>query len=479
MVPDYLTIAEAAALIERRELSPVELVDSRLDRIARLDGKLNSFIRVLADTARAEARAAEAEIAAGRYRGPLHGIPIGLKDIYETAGVATTGHSKVMQDHVPKADAFSVKKLRDAGAIVMGKLATHEFALGGPSFDLPWPPARNPWDTTRFTGGSSSGTGASVAAGLVLGGTGSDTGGSIRGPAAYCGLAGIKPTYGLISRMGILPLAFSLDHAGPLAWNAEDCAILLQAMAGHDPADPASADHPIPDYRAALAGGVKGMRIGLVRHFYERDNEANAATREAIAAAAQTLGTLGCTVRELTLSPLADWAACGMAIMQSEAYAIHEANLRTRFTDYGEIFRDRMALAGLDHRRRLRAGSAPPARADPRARPGDGRSRSGDDRGGAERGAANRRGAQIRDPRTAEPDDSVQRDRQPGDVGVLRLCRRRAALVVPDRRQALPTMRWCCAWRTPMSRRRRGGRGGRICSYLAFGSMRRRVRVSR
>src|SRR5436305_1793856 len=206
MVPEHLTIAEAARLIETRELSPVELLESRLDRISRFDGRLNAFIRLLADDARKEARTAETEIAAGRYKGPLHGIPIGLKDIYETAGIPTTGHSKVMQDHVPKADAFSVKRLRDAGAIVMGKLATHEFAFGGPSFDLPWPPARNPWDTTRFTGGSSSGTGASVAAGLVLGGTGSDTGGSIRGPAAFCGLAGIKPTYGLISRAGILPL---------------------------------------------------------------------------------------------------------------------------------------------------------------------------------------------------------------------------------------------------------------------------------
>jgi aspartyl-tRNA(Asn)/glutamyl-tRNA(Gln) amidotransferase subunit A len=347
MVPDFLTIAAAARLIEQRELLPVELVDSRLARIEKLDGQLHSFIRVLADQARADARAAETEIKAGRYRGPLHGIPIGLKDIYETAGVATTGHSKVMQDHVPKADAFSVTRLRDAGAIVMGKLATHEFAFGGPSFDLPWPPARNPWDTTRFTGGSSSGTGAAVAAGLVLAGTGSDTGGSIRGPAAFCGLAGIKPTYGLISRRGILPLGFSLDHAGPMAWTAEDCAILLQAMAGHDPADPGSANHPIPDYRAALRGDVKGLRIGLIRHFYERDNEANAATRQAIDAAAKTLAGLGCSVRDVTLSPLADWAACGVTIMLSEAYAIHEANLRSRFTDYGEIFRDRMVLAGL------------------------------------------------------------------------------------------------------------------------------------
>src|SRR6267143_46 len=289
MVPDYLTIAEAARLIEKRELSPVELVDSRLDRIARLDGQLHGFIRVLADAARHEARATEAEIAAGKYRGPLHGIPIGLKDIYETAGVATTGHSKVMQDHVPQKDAFSVKRLRDAGAIVMGKLATHEFALGGPSFDLPWPPARNPWDTDRFTGGSSSGTGASVAAGLVLGGTGSDTGGSIRGPAALCGLAGLKPSYGRISRIGILPLAFSLDHAGPMAWTAEDCGLLLQGMAGPDPEDPGSINRPIPDFTAELGKGVKGLRIGVVRHFYERDNEANTATRQAIDAAAKTL----------------------------------------------------------------------------------------------------------------------------------------------------------------------------------------------
>ena len=347
MVPDFLTIAEAAKLIEKRELSPVELTQSRLDRIAKLDGQLHSFIRVLADEAHASARIAENEIAAGRYKGPLHGIPLGLKDIYETKGVPTTGHSKVMQDHVPTADAYSVTKLREAGCVVMGKLATHEFAFGGPSFDLPWPPARNPWDTTRFTGGSSSGTGAAVPAGLVLGGTGSDTGGSIRGPAAYCGLAGIKPTYGLISRRGILPLAFSLDHAGPMAWTAEDCAVMLQAMAGHDPVDPASANRPIPDYRKALSGDVKGLRIGLIRHFYTTDNEANAATRDAIDAAAKKYEEMGASVREITLSPLAEWASCGVLIMMCEAYAIHEANLRTRFTDFGEIFRDRMALAGL------------------------------------------------------------------------------------------------------------------------------------
>jgi aspartyl-tRNA(Asn)/glutamyl-tRNA(Gln) amidotransferase subunit A len=347
MVPDYLTIAEAGALISKRELSPVELVESRLERIERLDGELHSFIRVLREPALAAARSAEAEIMAGHWRGPLHGIPVGLKDIYETKGVATTGHSKVLIDHVPRQDATSVRRLTEAGAIVLGKLATHEFAFGGPSFDLPWPPARNPWDTTRFTGGSSSGTGAAVAAGLVLGGTGSDTGGSIRGPAAFCGLAGLKPSYGRISRAGILPLAFSLDHAGPMAWTAEDCAIMLGAMAGHDPADPASANRPVPDYRAALSGDVKGLRIGLIRHFYETDNPANEATQEGIAAAAKVLEHLGCSVREIRLSPLADWAACGILIMLAEGYAIHEVNLRQRFTDYGEAFRDRMALAAL------------------------------------------------------------------------------------------------------------------------------------
>jgi aspartyl-tRNA(Asn)/glutamyl-tRNA(Gln) amidotransferase subunit A len=347
MIPDFLTIAEAGALIAKRELSPVELVESRLSRIEQLDRTLHCFIRVMGEEARTAARTAEAEIMAGRSHGPLSGIPIGLKDIYETKGVPTTAHSKVLIDHVPQQDATSVRLLTEAGAIVVGKVATHEFAFGGPSFDLPWPPPRNPWDTSRFTGGSSSGTGAAVAAGLVLGGTGSDTGGSIRGPAAFCGLAGLKPSYGRISRAGILPLAFSLDHAGPMAWTAEDCAIMLQAMAGYDPADPASAARPVPDYQAALSREVKGLRIGLVRHFYETDNPANEATRQGIAAAVNVFEDLGCSVRELRLSPLADWAACGIVIMLAEGYAIHEATLRERFVDYGEAFRDRMALAAL------------------------------------------------------------------------------------------------------------------------------------
>src|SRR5205807_6258906 len=247
MSAELPTIAAAAQLIASRALSPVELTRSCLARIEALDGRLNSFLLVRAEAALAEAAAAEAEIARGDYRGPLHGIPIAHKDIVETAGIRTTAHSKLLRDFVPQRDATIVRRLAAAGTILLGKTATHEFAMGGPSFDLPWPPARNPWNTDHFTGGSSSGTGAAVAAGFILGGSGSDTGGSIRLPAAYCGVTGLKPTYGRVSRYGVLPLAYSLDHVGPLAWSAEDCAILLQAMAGHDPADPASADIAVPD----------------------------------------------------------------------------------------------------------------------------------------------------------------------------------------------------------------------------------------
>ncbi len=347
MIPDFLTIADAARLIEKRELSPVELVENKLQRIQKYDKHINSFIHVMVDQAYTAARIAQAEIAAGNYKGPLHGIPLGLKDMYETAGIPTTAHSKILQNYIPTNDAHVVKKLKESGAIIVGKLATHEFAIGGPSFDLPWPPARNPWDTNHFTGGSSSGSGAAVAAGFVLGSAAGDTGGSIRSPAAACGLVGIKPTYGLISRTGILPLAYSLDHAGPIAWTTEDCAILLQAMAGYDSIDPVSVNRPIPNYRSALTGNVTGVRVGLLRHFYTADNKANTETCDAIEAAAKKLEEMGCIVNEITLSPLSEWAACGTIIMLAEAYAIHESNLRERFTDFGVIFRDRMALAGL------------------------------------------------------------------------------------------------------------------------------------
>ncbi len=342
---EILSIAEAARRITARQLSPVELAKSHLDRITRLNPALDAFLLVTEERALADARAAEARQMSGTLRGKLDGIPIAHKDIYNTAGIRTTAHSRLLEHNVPARDAHTVKKWADAGTVMLGKLATHEFAFGGPSFDIPWPPARNPWNREHFTSGSSSGTGAAVAAGLILGGTGSDTGGSIRGPAALCGIAGIKPTYGLSSRAGILPLAFTLDHAGPMAWTAQDCALLLQGMAGHDPADPASVDRPVPDFTAEIGKGVKGLRIGVVRHFFETDHRASDATRAGIDAAMDFFRKEGAEVRDITLSPAADWHAVGYLIMITEAFTLHAPWLRERFTDYGELFRDRVVLA--------------------------------------------------------------------------------------------------------------------------------------
>jgi aspartyl-tRNA(Asn)/glutamyl-tRNA(Gln) amidotransferase subunit A len=342
---EVLTIAEAGRRIAARKLSPVELAKSHLERIKRLDPALNAFLLVTEERALADAKAAEARQMSGSLRGALDGIPIAHKDIYCTAGIRTTAHSRLLEKNVPARDAHTVKKWADAGTVMLGKLATHEFAFGGPSFDVPWPPARNPWNREHFTAGSSSGTGAAVAAGMILGGTGSDTGGSIRGPAALCGIAGIKPTYGLSSRAGILPLAFTLDHAGPMAWTAEDCALLLQGMAGHDPEDPASVDRPVANFTAELGKGVKGLRIGVVRHFFETDHPVSPATKAGIDAAMDFFRKEGAEVRDIKLSPAADWHAVGYLIMISEAFTLHAPWLRERFADYGELFRDRVALA--------------------------------------------------------------------------------------------------------------------------------------
>ncbi len=344
MIP---TIAEASRLLASRQLSPVELTRRCLDRIARYDGALHSFLCLTEDRAMADAKAAEARLVRGERRGPLDGIPIGHKDIYGTAGIATTAHSKLLQGWVPEHDATTVRKLAEAGTVMLGKLATHEFAFGGPSFDLPWPPARNPWNPDHFTSGSSSGTGAAVAAGLILGGTGSDTGGSIRGPAALCGVVGIKPTYGLCSRAGILPLAFSLDHAGPLAWTTEDCALLLQAMAGYDPLDPASADRPVPDYAATIEAGVKGLRIGVARRWHEQERPVSDAVRQGIERTEAIWRAAGAEVRDVVLPPLVDFQAANFIILVSEAFSLHEPWMRERFGDYGLRLRSRMAFGAL------------------------------------------------------------------------------------------------------------------------------------
>ena len=344
----YLTIGAAAPLIAAGELSPVALTRAYLDRIAAVDGRLDSYVTLTAERALAQARAAEAEIAAGQYRGPMHGIPIALKDLYDTAGIRTTAMSRVTPDRVPDEDATTVAKLDAAGAILLGKLAMHEFALGGPDFTSLFPPARNPWNTEHMPGGSSSGSGAAVAAGLCMGALGSDTGGSIRGPAALCGIAGIKPTFGRVSNYGVVPLSWSQDHCGPMTWTVEDCAIMLQVIAGYDPKDPTTAAVPVPDYLASLRDGVRGLTVGVPRqYFYEAapgvDPQVIAAAERGLA----TLSELGAEIREVTIPHIGYAQAANQVIMMSEAYSYHEANLKTRRQDYGELVRQRFLLGGL------------------------------------------------------------------------------------------------------------------------------------
>ena len=264
----YLTIHETGALLRSRQLSPVELTRAFLERIDRLDGTLHAYITVLPEPAMAAARVAEAEMRRGDYKGPLHGIPIALKDLYDTKGIKTTASSRVMAQRVPSEDATTTARLAAAGTILLGKLAMHEFALGGPDPTCGFPLARNPWNLEHIPGGSSSGSGTAVAAGLCMGSLGSCTGGSIRGPAAYCSMVGLKPTYGRVSRFGVVPLSWSLDHCGPMTWTVEDTALMLQAIAGHDPQDPSSSQAPVPDYQAALKENIRGLRIGVPRHFF-------------------------------------------------------------------------------------------------------------------------------------------------------------------------------------------------------------------
>src|SRR5688500_16900648 len=256
----WLTAAEIADAYAKAKLSPVELVQSLLARIEKLDPKLNAFIDVGAERALDEARQAEKEIRAGRSRGALHGVPIALQDIIDVAGLRTSCHSKIMEKHVAKSDAAVVTRLRGAGAVLLGKLSLHEFAYGGPAFDLPYPPARNPWNRDHMPGGSSSGSGVAIASGMVPLALGTDTGGSIRNPAGACGTVGLKATYGLVSRRGVFPLAFTLDHIGPLTRTVRDSALVLNAIAGHDAADTGSAPAPAADYTSDLDRGLQERR---------------------------------------------------------------------------------------------------------------------------------------------------------------------------------------------------------------------------
>jgi aspartyl-tRNA(Asn)/glutamyl-tRNA(Gln) amidotransferase subunit A len=355
MDPTQLSAAEAGRAIAQGSLSPVALAEGYLDRIAALDAELHSYVLVLRDEALTAARIAEQEIRAGRSRGPLHGVPIGLKDIYKTRGTRTTAGSRVYLDHVPEEDAETWVRLRNAGTILLGKQETHEFAIGGPDFTLPFPPARNPWNPAHYPAGSSSGTAAAVGAHLCAAGMGSDTGGSIRGPAAYCGLIGLKPSYGRVSRRGVFPLSYTLDHCGPLTRTVEDCALMMQVLAGYDPLDPASVDIAVPDYAAALATRLDGVKIGVIRHWHEQDAVAGFGADSApsptyVAAfdsACRTLESLGAQLLDLQVSPLLDYADANRIIMLAEAYALHEADFRERPHLFGRHMFARIGLGAF------------------------------------------------------------------------------------------------------------------------------------
>ncbi len=343
--PAYLGIAEASSLIRERKLSPLDLTDACLARIEALEGDLNAFITVTADEARKSARELGEEIAAGRNRGPLHGIPVGLKDIFDVAGVRTTAASPILADSVAAADSGVTQRLKDTGVVLLGKLNLHQFAFGATGRSSHFGPARNPWDTERITGGSSSGSGAAVAAGECFMAMGTDTGGSIRIPASLCGVTGLKPTFGRVTRAGLMPLSWSLDHAGPLTRSAEDAAIVLQVIAGQDPADVSSSTEPVPDYSAHLGDGVKGLRIGVPDNFFfdALAPEVEAGVREAIG----VLEGLGARVQPLQLPLMNQIATAVNAIQLPEALAYHQKWMAERPDDYADDVRYRLELAAM------------------------------------------------------------------------------------------------------------------------------------
>jgi aspartyl-tRNA(Asn)/glutamyl-tRNA(Gln) amidotransferase subunit A len=340
-------MADLGRMIASKQVSPVEVVRAHLDRIAALDSKLRAFITICADSALESARAAEADLMAGRPVGPLHGVPWAPKDLYSTKGVRTTGGSKILADSVPAADATVVARLARAGAIVLGKLNMHEFAYGPEGINAHYGDTRNPWssDAHRIAGGSSSGSGAAVAAGMAPGSLGSDTGGSIRIPASLCGITGLKPTYGRASRAGVLPLTWSMDHVGPMTRSARDCALMLGAIAGYDPADPTTSVLPVPDYGAALTGDVKGLRVGLLRaHFTD---VAAPEVRTAVEAAAKQFERAGAVVDEVNLTQVAHAGTASAAIVASEALAYHAAWMRSRPQDYQPDVRERLRIGAF------------------------------------------------------------------------------------------------------------------------------------
>ena len=341
----WLTVADAAELLRTKELSPVEYTKALIARAEKHDKHYNAYLRAMPDIALDDAHRAEREIMRGDWRGPFHGMPYGLKDIVDYSGLPTTAHSKILQDNIASADAVVTQKLRAAGGVFMGKLSTHEFATGGPSFDLPWPPARNPWNRDHFCGGSSSGSGAATAAGFLPAAIGTDTGGSVRNPASMCGVVGMKATYGLVSRRGVVPLAYSLDHVGTLTRTVRDNALMLDLIAGYDALDPGSANLATGGYTSQLGQDIKGIRVGVLRHFYTRDMQADAEIAAGIEAAVNKLSELGAVVSEVATAPLNEYLACNRTILTSEAFAVHEKWMRERPQDYGALARERL-MAG-------------------------------------------------------------------------------------------------------------------------------------
>lgn len=329
----FLSIAELAPKLRTREVSPVEVVEALLARIDEYNSTLLAYLHVDAENALAAAQAAEIEIGAGGYRGTLHGIPVAYKDIYDVNGLPTTAGSKIMAGYVASEDSTVAAQLRQAGAICLGKLNTLEFASG--SMEV-FGNARNPWHTDCVPGGSSSGSGVALAAHLVHGATGSDTGGSVRNPASFCGVVGLKPTYGRISRAGIMPLSWSLDHAGPMARTVMDTALLLQAMAGPDPRDVSAAQQQVPDYAAELSGDIRGLRVGVPRSYYfdEADPEVVRAVRDAIA----SMERLGAVVSDIDLPHSAYTSSASWAIAYTESFALHRDNFFARPRDYTPTF---------------------------------------------------------------------------------------------------------------------------------------------
>ncbi|MGH6914573.1 MAG: amidase, partial [Geminicoccales bacterium] len=313
------SIAELAPRLAAREVSPVEVTEAVLARIERYEPVLNAFITVTADSARHAARAAEEAIMAGMLLGPLHGIPLALKDLYATRGVRTTYGSPLFADWIPDFDGATAERLKRAGAVLVGKTNLHELAYGSTSANAHHGPARNPWQPDHHPGGSSGGSAAAVAAGMAFGAMGSDTGASIRQPAACCGIVGIKPTFGRVSKFGALPLSWSQDHVGPMTRTVADAALMLQALAGHDPRDPTSVDRPVPNFSAGLEQGVRGARIGVVRDFFFDDCDPEIVS--AVDAAIQVLEDQGARIDEIALADMDAAYAAGVITIAVEGAA--------------------------------------------------------------------------------------------------------------------------------------------------------------